>query len=74
MTPEHPKTPTLPAPTKSIKRGLAYDLTDPADMEAIAPGVSWWKNWYFATSAPAGFEDNHDMLFVPMLWGHNAEG
>ena len=42
-------------------------------MEAIASGVSWWKNWYFATSAPAGFEDSHDMQFVPMLWGHNGE-
>ena len=30
---------------KSAKRGIAYDLADPADFAALSPGVSWWYNW-----------------------------
>lgn len=40
---------------KSPKRGLAYNLTAPEDLEALKNGVSWWYNWYFETGAPAGY-------------------
>lgn len=61
------------APTKSPKRGLAYNLTNPADFEAIESGVSWWYNWYFQTDAPADAMADHRVEFIPMLWGHNSE-
>jgi hypothetical protein len=60
-------------PTKSPKRGLAYNLTDSSDLSALSAGVSWWYNWYFKTDAEAGFEADHRMQFVPMLWGYNTE-
>ena len=60
-------------PTKSPKRGIAYDLRDTSDLAALSPGVSWWYNWYFKSDAPADSESAHDMQFVPMLWGYNAE-
>lgn len=63
-----------PAPIeKSSKRGLAYNLTDPADMEALKSGVSWWYNWYFGTTASQGYFESYQMEFVPMLWGNNSE-
>lgn len=63
-----------PAPIeKSSKRGLAYNLTDPADMEAIKSGVSWWYNWYFGTTASQGYFKSYQIEFIPMLWGNNAE-
>src|SRR5271155_2762830 len=38
--------PSSPVPAaKSAKRGVAYDLADPADFAALSPGVSWWYNW-----------------------------
>ena len=60
-------------PTKSPKRGIAYDLRDTSDLAALSPGVSWWYNWYFKSDAPADSESAHDMQFVPMLWGYNSE-
>ena len=62
-----------PIPYKSSKRGLAYNLVQDADFGAISGGVSWWYNWYFQSSSPAGFENAHDIEFVPMLWGYNSE-
>jgi hypothetical protein len=59
---------------KSAKRGLAYNLTQAADFEALREGVSWWYNWHFTTSTPAGYVDDHQMEFIPMLWGRNADG
>jgi len=58
---------------KSGKRGLAYNLTQPADFEALKDGVSWWYNWSFRTTAPSGYEDDYQMEFIPMLWGHNGD-
>ena len=57
---------------KSRKRGLAYDLRDAADLDTLKGGVSWWYNWYFTTSAPAGYNETYQMEFVPMLWGRNS--
>jgi hypothetical protein len=59
---------------KSSKRGLAYDLTDTADLDTLKSGVSWWYNWYFKTSAPSDYYSNYQMEFIPMLWGGNSAG
>lgn len=57
---------------KSEKRGLAYNLTDVDDFNALKSGVSWWYNWYFKTNAPAKYYDSYEMEFIPMLWGKNS--
>ncbi len=57
---------------KSSKRGLAFNLTDPADLDALKEGVSWWYNWYFNTSVPDGYYGDYQMEFIPMLWGNNS--
>lgn len=58
---------------KSPKRGIAYNLQEAADLDAIKSGVSWWYNWYFDTSTPEAWVGNYQMEFLPMLWGHNAD-
>ena len=57
---------------KSSKRGLAYNLTDAADLDALKTGVSWWYNWHFKTDAPDNYYDDYEMEFIPMLWGRNS--
>lgn len=64
---------TTPPPDKSPKRGIAYNLLNSADFEALSSGVSWWYNWYFQSEAPAGAQSSAHMEFVPMLWGYNSE-
>ena len=59
---------------KSPKRGLAYNLTEPADLDTLKSGVSWWYNWYFKTSAPVDYYSIYQMEFIPMLWGRNSAG
>ncbi len=58
------------AVTKSPKRGIAYDLATPADLTALAPGVSWWYNWSPTRNAGVTADDaaRASMDFVPMLW------
>ncbi len=56
---------------KSPKRGLAYNLKDSADFEALKNGISWWYNWYFKTDAPKNYYSEYQMEFIPMLWGGN---
>ena len=58
--------------TKSPKRGLAYDLTNPADFSALKSGVSWWYNWGKSTNVTEDYYSNYKMEFVPMLWGGNT--
>ena len=64
-------TPT--APTKSAKRGIAYDLASPTDLEALSPGVSWWYNWSPQPNSgvPANYLTQYQMDFYPMIWGVN---
>jgi len=57
---------------KSPKRGLAYNLTESADLDTLKSGVSWWYNWYLKTDAPQGYYDDYQMEFIPMLWGGNS--
>lgn len=67
-------TPTGPVETieKSPKRGIAYNMENAADFEALKSGVSWWYNWYFETSTPSSYVQTYQMEFLPMLWGSNA--
>ncbi len=61
---------TAQAQTKSPKRGVAYGYHSAADMQALAPGLSWWYNWVAApeTSA-AGVYAGLGVDYVPMQWG-----
>lgn len=56
---------------KSVKRGLAYNVQDVADLEAVRSGVSWWYNWSHATSLPKSAGDVHQIAYLPMLWGND---
>jgi len=66
-------TPSEPRFSKSSKRGIAYNLTDPADFAALETGVSWSANWYFQTSADPSVAAASELEFIPMLWGYNGE-
>lgn len=63
-----------PDPTieKSSKRGLAYNLRNPEDLDTLKSGVSWWYNWYFSTTAAEDYYSKYEMEFIPMLWGGNT--
>lgn len=68
--------PEGPATTaKSAKRGVAYDLAEPADLAALASGVSWWYDWGLRprASVPADFRTRYGMDFHPMLWNGNFD-
>lgn len=60
---------------KSVKRGIAYDLANPADLAALAPGVSWWYAWGLRphNGVPADFRSRWAMDFHPMLWNGNFD-
>ncbi|QQS37752.1 MAG: hypothetical protein IPM56_07335 [Ignavibacteriales bacterium] len=58
--------------TKSPKRGLAYNLTHPLDLDTLKNGISWWYNWYHSSTAPANYYADYKMEFIPMLWGGNT--
>jgi hypothetical protein len=75
-TPSTTAPPTATQPVaKSAKRGVAYDLADPLDFAALAPGVSWWYNWspQPSTVAPTDYRAQYQMDFYPMLWGVNYD-
>jgi hypothetical protein len=58
---------------KSVKRGIAYDLANRADLAALSPGVSWWYNWSPHPNAgvPLDYSSRYAMDFYPMLWNGN---
>ncbi len=60
----------LATTTKSAKRGIAYDLATPADIAALAPGVSWWYNWTSTPNkgVPSNYLTQYQMDYYPMLW------
>lgn len=66
-----PVSPTV-SPSKSPKRGLAYNLVNAADFDTLKSGVSWWYSWASYTTAPAGYYLKYNMEFIPMLWGGNT--
>ncbi|RSK31744.1 glycosyl hydrolase [Hymenobacter metallilatus] len=60
------------AQTKSAKRGLAYGYHSAADMQVLAPGISWWYNWASQPDAgAAGVYTSLGVDYVPMQWGRN---
>lgn len=63
-----------PIQIKSCKRGVAYGHHSLADMTVLAPGISWWYNWYFSPDSELG-NSWHDLNveFVPMRWGNNYD-
>jgi Glycosyl hydrolase catalytic core len=73
IPPSNPTPPSTPSTTKSAKRGIAYDLADPADLAALSPGVSWWYNWspQRNASVPTDYQSRYAMDFYPMLWNGN---
>ena len=54
---------------KSAKRGMAYGYNSAADLQVLAPGLSWWYNW---SSIPdAGVTSVYQALnvdYAPMQW------
>ena len=66
-----PTTPTA----KSTKRGIAYDLADPLDFQALSPGVSWWYNWSSQPNkqVPADYVVQYGVDYYPMLWNSNYD-
>lgn len=68
-----PTTPHLSDVPKSPKRGIAYDFTDPRDIAALSPGVSWWYNWKSQpnNTIPTAYLAQNAMDYYPMVWnGH----
>lgn len=55
------------ADAKSFKRGVSEsNFSYKAQMEAIAPGVTWFYNW--GPSLGTYLEDQNFLEFVPMCW------
>ena len=67
-------TPPTGHPTKSSKRGIAYNIPYAEDLAAIQKGVSWWYNWGMTpqSTVPTNYYNTYGMDFVPMLWGGNT--
>lgn len=55
---------------KSVKRGIAYDLSSDADLAALAKGVSWWYDWGLKPNpgVTPKYRKKYEMDFFPMLW------
>ncbi|RPI01535.1 MAG: hypothetical protein EHM64_15560, partial [Ignavibacteriae bacterium] len=71
---DSPSTPPHLHPTKSSKRGIAYNIPAAEDLAAIQKGVSWWYNWGITPNSmiPDNYYTAYGMDFVPMLWGGNT--
>jgi len=59
--------------SKSIKRGIAYDLSTVNDLDAISAGISWYYNWGASphSSLPFSLSAVHGVDYIPMLWNEN---
>jgi hypothetical protein len=61
------------APAKSAKRGMAYGYNSAADLQVLAPGLSWWYNWSAipdATGAASVYQ-GLSVDYAPMQWNGN---
>jgi hypothetical protein len=56
---------------RSRKRGICANRLEPADFTALAPGVSWYYDWFYKPDGtpPPGLR----FEFVPMVWGDRAD-
>lgn len=72
-TADPPKT-TPPPATRSVKRGIAYNIASSADLAALSNDLSWWYSWGKTPSSnlDANYRDTYGMDFIPMLWGGNT--
>ncbi len=61
---------TAATPAKSVKRGIAYDVASPDDLQALSLGVSWWYNWgsHPNSAVPTDYRTRYNMDYYPMLW------
>ena len=71
VLPESVATPAADVTARSAKRGVCANHLSDKDFRAVAPGVSWFYNWYHQTgdSAPAEL----GLAFLPMVWGNGPE-
>ncbi|CAM9119621.1 unnamed protein product, partial [Ectocarpus fasciculatus] len=53
------------------KRGVSFDFKDADDLDALAPGMSWWYNWSPAmiTSEVKVAQSASGCEYIPMIWG-----
>jgi len=58
-------------PVQSHKRGICANHLDAADFAALAPGVSWWYNWFYRPEQPA--PPGVPIEFLPMAWGDRPD-
>jgi hypothetical protein len=59
---------TNETPTKSVKRGISYNIQHEEDLIALRTGLSWWYNWGTETSISSNYYDLYKMEYIPMLW------
>ena len=67
--------PVAHAQTKSPKRGVAYGFTSAADLQALAPGLSWWYNW--GPAPDASVVNAYQALgleYAPLQWNGTLNG
>ena len=61
---------SLPAQTRSPKRGVSFDFNNNADLGALQYGTSWFYNW--GTAPNANIVDSYNSVygyeFCPMAW------
>ncbi|CAM9227153.1 unnamed protein product, partial [Ectocarpus sp. 12 AP-2014] len=53
------------------KRGVSFDFKDADDLDALAPGMSWWYNWSPAIIASEVkiAQSSSGCEYIPMIWG-----
>ena len=58
-------------PVQSSKRGICANKLSPEDIQALAPGVSWYYNWHYNTddTPPKGVHFD----FFPMAFGRDGD-
>ena len=60
---------SLPAQTRSPKRGVGFNFTNDADLQALQPGTSWFYNW---GTTPNNVVNTYNSVygyeFCPMAW------
>ena len=59
------------AEIKSPKRGVCANKLDPADFEALAPGVSWYYSWFYEETLKQPAKAKIE--FLPMVWGDDEK-
>ncbi|MFN8255215.1 MAG: glycosyl hydrolase [Bacteroidales bacterium] len=54
---------------KSIKRGIAADITGISDLKALSPCISWFYNWsQYPASNVLNYLGDEKVQYIPMIW------